>query len=64
VTNNSCSPTNNESQRLSPVALQLWEHLENITCIDEFEKALPSDHEEEIDCDQRSTCLFHGTIFH
>jgi hypothetical protein len=65
ATNNSCSPTNNESQRLSPAALELWEHLEKITSINEFEKALPSDHEEaETDRDQRSTRLFNGTIFH
>ncbi|CAF4154731.1 unnamed protein product [Adineta steineri] len=62
---NSHLPSDNISKRLSTTQQALWEKLQNITCIDEFEKQLQSEDEEDDDnIDRRSTRIFNGLLFH
>jgi hypothetical protein len=59
------SSTNNTSNHLTPDELALWESLENIVSMDEFEKGLPNEGDEiGNDADRRSTRIFHGVTFH
>lgn len=56
--------TNDISKRLSTSELSLWKKFETITCIDEFEKQLESeDEEDENGTNRRSTRIFNGLIF-
>ncbi|CAF3983727.1 unnamed protein product [Adineta steineri] len=62
---NSHLPSDNISKRLSTTQQVLWEKLRNITCIDEFEKQLQSeDEEDDNSIDRRSTRIFNGLLFH
>ncbi|CAF1453482.1 unnamed protein product [Adineta steineri] len=62
---NSHLPSDNISKRLSTTQQALWEKLQNMTCIDEFEKQLQSeDEEDDNSIDRRSTRIFNGLLFH